>query len=41
MPIADTENRNILINPRHREAARITVSRIEAAAYDPGLFTFD
>ena len=40
VPIADTEDRNILINYRHRDAARITLSRIEAVACDPGLFTF-
>ncbi len=38
--VADTDDRNILLNHRHEDAGRITVSGIEPFAYDPRLFTF-
>ena len=37
VPIPDAEDRNVLVNHRHRDAARITISRIEKFAYDPRL----
>ena len=40
VPIADTGDRNVLINHRHEDARRITLSRMETFRYDPRLFTF-
>ena len=40
VPIADTGDRNVLINHRHEDARRITLSRMENFRYDPRLFTF-
>jgi RES domain-containing protein len=40
VPIADTRDRNVLINHRHEDARRITLSRIETFRYDRRLFTF-
>lgn len=40
VPIADTRDRNVLINHRHEDARRITLSRIETFRYDARLFTF-
>ena len=40
VPIADTRDRNVLINHRHEDARRITLSRTETFRYDPRLFTF-
>lgn len=40
VPIPDTGDRNLLINHRHEEARRITISRIETFRYDSRLFTF-
>lgn len=40
VPIADTLDRNVLINHRHQDARRITLSRIETFRYDARLFTF-
>ncbi|MCY4660701.1 MAG: RES family NAD+ phosphorylase [Acidobacteria bacterium] len=40
VPIADTRDRNVLINHRHEGASRITLSLIEAFRYDARLFTF-
>ena len=38
VPVADTGDRNVLINHRHEDAASIAVSRIEPFRYDPRLF---
>lgn len=38
VPIADARDRNVLINHRHEDARRITISRIETFRYDPRLF---
>ena len=40
VPIADTRDRNVLINHRHEDAGRITLSRIETFRYDARLFAF-
>ena len=40
LPIPDTGDRNLLINHRHEDARRITISRIETFRYDSRLFTF-
>jgi len=40
VPVADADDRNVLINHRHEDAARITVSGVEIFEYDPRLFTF-
>lgn len=40
LPIPDTSDRNLLINHRHDDARRITISRIETFRYDSRLFTF-
>ena len=40
VPIPDTRDRNVLINHRHEDARRITISRIETFRYDSRLFTF-
>lgn len=40
LPIPDTTDRNLLINHRHEDARRITISRIETFRYDSRLFTF-
>ena len=37
VPVRDADDRSILINHRHRDAARITISRIEEFVYDPRL----
>lgn len=37
VPVPDAEDRNVLVNHRHRDAARITIARIETFAYDPRL----
>ena len=37
VPVPDADDRNILINHRHQDAARITISRIEEFVYDPRL----
>ncbi len=39
VPVADADDRNILINHRHQDAARITISGFEVFEYDPRLFT--
>ena len=41
VPIPDADDRNILVNHRHEDVARITTSRIERFEYDPRLFVFD
>lgn len=40
VPIPDTRDRNLLINHRHEDARRITISHIETFGYDSRLFTF-
>lgn len=40
LPIADIDDRNVLINHRHADAGRIAISRIERFGYDPRLFDF-
>ena len=40
VPIAGTHDRNVLINHRHEDAHRITISRMETFRYDPRLFSF-
>ena len=40
VPIPDSRDRNVLINHRHEDAHRITISRIETFRYDPRLFDF-
>ena len=37
VPIPDADDRNVLVNHRHRDAARITISRVEQFEYDPRL----
>ena len=39
--VAETDDRNILINHRHRDVARISVSSVVPFRYDPRLFIFD
>lgn len=40
VPIADARDRNVLVNHRHEDARRITISRMETFRYDPRLFAF-
>ena len=40
VPVRDANDRNLIVNHRHPEAARITVARIEKFDYDPRLFAF-
>lgn len=40
VPVADADDRDVLINHRHEDAGRIVVSRIAPFEYDPRLFTF-
>ena len=37
VPIPDADDRNVLVNHRHRDVARITISRVEQFEYDPRL----
>ena len=37
VPIPDADDRNFVINHRHRDAACITIERVERFAYDPRL----
>ena len=37
VPVPESDDRNIVINHRHQDAARITISSIEKFAYDPRL----
>lgn len=37
VPVAEADDRNVLINPRHQNASRITITAIEPFAYDPRL----
>lgn len=38
VPVADADDRNVLINHRHPDVKHITISRMEKFAYDPRLF---
>ena len=40
VPVADSADRNVLVNHRHEDAGRITVAGIEPFACDPRLFSF-
>jgi RES domain-containing protein len=40
IPVADGDDRNVLVNHRHEDASRLTVSGIEPLAYDPRLLAF-
>ena len=40
VPVADSADRNVLVNHRHDDAGTITVASIEPFAYDPKLFSF-
>ena len=35
VPVPESDDRNIIVNHRHRDAARIMISRIERFACDP------
>ena len=37
VPIPDCDDRNVLVNHRHRDVALITISRVERFVYDPRL----
>lgn len=41
VPIPDSKDRNIIVNHRHEDAARIRISRVERFEYDPRLFAFE
>ena len=41
VPIPDADDRNIIVNHRHGDAARIAISSIERFAYDPRQFGFE
>ena len=38
VPVPDTDDRHIILNHRHEDAGRITLSRVEKFEYDPRLF---
>ena len=40
VPVPDTDDRNVIVNHRHEDAARIVISRVEKFDYDPRLFVF-
>ena len=40
VPVPDTDDRNIIVNHRHGDAARIAISSIEKFDYDPRLSAF-
>ena len=40
VPISHADDRNVLVNHRHEDAARISISRIDPFEYDPRLFSF-
>ena len=40
VPIADSDDKNFLVNHRHEGAARIALSYTQGFEYDPRLFTF-
>ena len=37
VPVPDADDRNVIINHQHQDAARISIARIERFAYDPRL----
>lgn len=39
VPIPDADERNVLINHRHRDAGRITISRVGKFTFDPRLLS--
>ena len=41
VPIPDSKDRNIIVNHRHEDAARIRISRAERFEYDSRLFAFE
>lgn len=41
VPIPDADDRNVIVNHRHRAAARIAISSIERFEYDPRLLAFE
>ena len=41
VPIPDADDRNIIVNHRHGDAARIAISSIERFEYDPRLLAFE
>ena len=40
VPIPASTDRNVIVNHRHEDAARIRISRVERFEYDPRLFAF-
>ena len=38
MPVPDTDDRNVIVNHRHEDAAQIVISGIKKFDYDPKLF---
>ena len=40
VPIAHANDRNVLVNHRHEDVGRISISRIDPFEYDPRLFSF-
>ncbi|MDE0065081.1 MAG: RES family NAD+ phosphorylase [Gammaproteobacteria bacterium] len=40
VPIAHANDRNLLVNHRHEDADRISISRVDRFEYDPRLFSF-
>ena len=40
VPVAGSDDRNILVNHRHLDAARISITRVERFEFDPRLFGF-
>lgn len=41
VPVPDTDDRNVIVNHRHEDAARIVISKVEKFDYDPRLFVFE
>ena len=40
VPLAEADDRNVVINRRHADAAAIEIAATEPFAYDPRLFRF-
>ena len=40
VPVADSDDRNVVVNHRHGDVERVSISRIERFEYDPRLFAF-
>lgn len=40
VPVAGSDDRNILVNHRHLDAARISITRVKRFEFDPRLFGF-